>query len=300
MIKLIGSFETGISTFGSDLDVVLLFKEKENIDILCDDSFGNRNEICSKIYTSDFFENEKNEVCIKNKEICEFAFKNDEFNEKTFLKKIVEIVSGRGFIIENILDCATFPILKLRNIKFGIKIDLSINQINAIKNTELLKDIFYHYKEIKQITILVKLICKMFDINCSYRCTLNSYALSLMTIFYFQRIFDISPIFSKRKKLLNENTCLLDYLKGFFYFYAFVFDFESEVVSVKLGKYKKKDSNLFKAYSARYNFCFCIEDPIITDFNVTRTVNDESLKKIIGVFKVIFNLLNTYNTKIFI
>lgn len=211
------------------------------------------------------------------------------------LYEIANVFKHGGFDIENILINATFPIIKLKSKTTNVKIDLSLNQYSAIENTNLIAKILSQYPFIRQTIVLVKTICGIFNINCSYTCTLSSYAITLMTIFYFQITMDIPHIFSKNKKIVYEYD-LFDNVRGFFFFYGWVFNFKNDVVSVRLAKLIKKTQFRFRIYNEKYNLFMCVEDPIVSDFNVTRTVTNENVVRIVKIFRIVFFMLSNYNT----
>jgi len=232
----------------------------------------------------------------KENNVNAINFTNDKpiYISEDLLFEIADRFKCSAFTVENILFNATFPIIKLKSRQHNIKIDLSINQFSAIENTSLVSKILNQYPFIKPIVILVKTICGIFNINCSYTCTLSSYSITLMTIFFFQITQNIPHIFCKNKFFVYEYD-LFDNIRGFFFFYGWIFDFRNECISVRLGSIIKKSQVKFKVFSEKYNLDMCVEDPVVTDFNVTRTVTKENLERIVKVFRVVFHMLSNYN-----
>lgn len=309
-MKVIGSFAYNLSVRNGDLDVVCLLDEDEmeNInDILSiqienfDQNFG--------IINSNLKENlHPNKILKYNKRLdTKIRFVSDHHNyqsencsiSKVLLLNIGNLFKLSNFVVERILHNATFPIIKLRSIKYDIKIDMSINQYCAIENTLFIERVLCDYPCMKPIIVLVKTLCNSFNINSSYSCTLSSYAITLMTIFYFQVVHEIPEVFSHRKVIVDEEHTLFENLKGFFFYYAWIFDYEHDVISVSSGKLKQKSNINFKSYSTKYNLVFCVEDPFITDFNVTRTISQNSLEKIVKIFKSMFYMLSNNNACFF-
>lgn len=231
----------------------------------------------------------------KENKIINFMNERSTYISQNSLFEIADLFKYSIFTVENILINATFPIIKLKAKTSNIRIDLSLNQYSAIENTNLIARTLAHYPFVKQTIVLVKTICGIFNINCSYTCTLSSYAITLMTIFYFQITCELPHIFSKNKSIVQEFD-IFDNLRGFFFFYGWLFDFENDVISVRLGKLIKKKQFRFKAYNEKYNLYLCVEDPIVSDFNVTRTVTKDNLDRIVKVFKIVFYMLSNYNT----
>lgn len=285
-IKIVGSCAYNLSIRGSDLDIVCLVDDYDNELAYIGEFAGNKEN--KQLSYKKLISNSNN---IDDCDKLSYNIDERKSNIINQLKKISQIFEGTSFFVENILSSATFPIIQLRNYKENIKIDMSINQYYAIENTKLIQRLLSSYPEMKQIIVLVKKVSSAFGINCSYQCTLSSYSICLMTIFYFQVVYNIPSVFSNRKMFFNESLDLYENLKGFFFYYGYVFNYNDDAVSVKTGKAKRKNEIDFKAYNAKYNLVFCIEDPFLQGFNVTRTVNEETIEKIIKVFRVIFYML---------
>lgn len=147
--------------------------------------------------------------------------------------------------------------------------------------------------------VLTKQLCKVFDINNAYRCTLNSYAISLLSIFFLQIAYGIPSILLTSDVDFDRRLSLSTVLTEMFFYYGYVFDFDTNVISVRLGKIAKKQVFDFKAYNIKNNTVICIEDPVQNDFNVTRTVNISSLKKIIKVFRLAHHFMLNHNSSFF-
>ena len=90
---------------------------------------------------------------------------------------------------------------------------------------------------------------------------------------------------------ISENTDNVGkLLVGFFRYYAFTFNFEEDVVSIrKLDTITKKDKKWTNPVEQR-NY-MCIEDPFETDFNVARTCSEEGLKQIQYEFVRAYHML---------
>lgn len=234
-------------------------------------------------------------VCLTN------TIKENEENvaQTTVLMDLCGKFQGSEFIVENTLLNATFPIIKLRHKASNLRIDMSVNQFRAIENTALIRNILSAYPAMKQVIVLSKTICGMFEINSSYTCTLSSYSITLMVIFYFQMINEIPRVFSCTKTLMYKEFNLYENLKGFFFYYGWMFNYSSDVVSVRIGRPMKKNRASFRIYNPKYSLIFCIEDPFLIDFNVTRTVNETSLVQIIKTFRMVHYMLSKHDLSLF-
>lgn len=228
--------------------------------------------------------------------LAEINKENDErSSQANVLIDLSSKLKDSEFSIENTLLSATFPIIKLRHKMTNLRIDMSVNQYGAMENTTLISNILLAYPAIKQVIVLAKCICSIFEINSSYICTLSSYSITLMVIFYFQMINEIPHLLSARKKVNYKHFDLFENLKGFFFYYGWIFSYVNDVVSIRTGRPMKKSSTSFRIYNSKYNLVFCIEDPIVSDFNVTRTVNEVSLVRIVKTFRLVYYMLSKHD-----
>ncbi|KAM0676545.1 hypothetical protein BDAP_000961 [Binucleata daphniae] len=238
--------------------------------------------------------------CITNN--CSDTTLHEDYSKaknNKLLTLLAGLLQGKTFAIESVFYNATFPILRLKNNENDIKIDLSINQYSAVTNTNLIKNFMKKNQILKPILVIAKKICKIFDINNAYHCTLNSYAICLLSVFFLQVVYDLPSIYDTSDVFIKKNLSLSTMLIEMFFYYGYIFDFESDVVSVRLGKIAKKTECTFKLYSVKNNTVLCIEDPVQTDFNVTRTVNDISMKKITKVFRLAHYFLMNNSSSLF-
>lgn len=234
-------------------------------------------------------------VCITDK-----TKENEEnSSQTTILVDLCDKFKESEFLVESTLLNATFPIIKLRHKLTNLKIDMSVNQYRAIENTALIRKVLSLYPAMKQVIVLTKSICSIFEINSSYTCTLSSYSITLMVIFYFQMIHEVPHVFSFNKTLTFKEFDLFENIKGFFFYYSWMFNYSTDVVSVRTGRPMKKSRASFRIYNTKYNLIFCIEDPILIDFNVTRTVNEKSLGLIIKTFRLVHYMLSKHDLKFF-
>ncbi|XP_063539635.1 poly(A) RNA polymerase gld-2 homolog A-like [Cydia strobilella] len=81
---------------------------------------------------------------------------------------------------------AKVPILKFRDARAGLQVDLNCNNVVGIRNTSLL----YCYSRldwrVRPLVAVTKLWAQAHDINDARHCTLSSYSLTLMVIHFLQ------------------------------------------------------------------------------------------------------------------
>ncbi|KAF7683396.1 Terminal uridylyltransferase cid1 [Astathelohania contejeani] len=206
--------------------------------------------------------------------------------QQVVLVQISRVLCESGYCIDHVLDKAATPIIKFTCINTGIHIDMSINKHSAILNTQLITKYVSSYDFIRPVIILVKIACQRFGINSSYQGTLSSYAIVLLVIFYFQSKNEIPPT-NWEGKCKREVNSLYNDILGFFIFYGYVFNYDEEVVCIRNGYSINKSKKFFHSYHEKCSTNVCVEDPFILDFNVTRTISTNGLRKIITIFKII-------------
>lgn len=306
-VKLIGSSAYDLSIKDGDIDIVLLIS---NADSVQNYKANHGLYINSNGSTHNFFDDFHTYIRERNTENLQngstkYKKNNEPFNcrvkysntmlqalntkytlpiNQEILFYISTVLQQNLFAVEQVISSATVPIIKLYSPRHGQHIDMSLNQIAAVENTHIIKEVLDKHTFIKCVIGILKLFCESNKIKCTYTCTLSSYAITLMTIFYFQNIDEIPPLFAMERKNGGKHG-ISQYLKGFFHFYSYIYNYETDVVSIRRGSRMLKSEKNFKHTNTRYNLVLCIEDPVIRDFNVTRTVNAEGLNKITELFK---------------
>lgn len=229
------------------------------------------------------------------------------------LRLIKNIISQELNFIDNVrLIEAKVPILKFKDKLFNIEVDLNINNIVGISNTEMVKQYTRIDWRVKPLAITIKSWANFNQINNAYQKTVSSYTLILMLIHYLQ--VDCSPpilpclnLHQMMEKRLNskmkEDSVLLNGLPdfrsdnhqslselfiGFLDYYGNRFDYSSDVVSVRAGRIMKKEVareyRSPKNTSTQWHF-ICVEEPFDRT-NTARSVSDyESFKRVTNVFK---------------
>jgi len=218
-----------------------------------------------------------------------------------------------AYIADLELIRAKVPILKFKDDISGVECDLNVNNSVGIRNTHLLS--FYSKADwrVRPLVMMVKHWAKIQTIGDASRRTISSYSLELMTIHFlqvgctppilpclqkeFHNMFDPdcdirslslndelpAPFSTKNNQMIGELFILfLDY-------YARVFNFERDAISVRLGRAVPKE--VVQYYGGPKNSphmwkSLCIEEPFDRT-NTARSVYDPMVfEKIIDVFRM--------------
>jgi len=186
-------------------------------------------------------------------------------SSKQVIKKMGR--SLRRARMENVQELlrARVPIVKLLDPKSGFNVDICVNNKLARHNTRLIYKYMMMDRRARYLALLIKYWAKRRAINETYRGTLSSYAYVLLVIQFLQ-VYRILPPLQKMANDGKEFTCaeeipldcvdewnvyfassymhrtgslkkpdLADLVVQFFAYYAFEFDYESSVVSIRNG-----------------------------------------------------------------
>lgn len=181
-------------------------------------------------------------------------------------------------VIDEVLG-ARVPILKLR---FAgrlrqLDVDLSVNNYDALLNSQLLRQYSSIDARVRQLGVAVKLWAKDRKVHGAPSNFLSSYALILMTIYFLQVTAKLPCLQSNERDWgwqLEKSFASL--FKEFLDFYAHRFEWGYEVVSVRIGSRKHADSAEFLQLRNRENTRLHIEDPYIRSRNLCDVMSEEA------------------------
>jgi DNA polymerase sigma len=243
-----------------------------------------------------------------------------------------------------ILTKTRVPIIKMTDSETDLNIDIGYNNYLGVFNTRMLAAYAQIDKRFRQLVMIVKYWAKRRTINDTYSGTLSSYAYVLMIIHYLQYVcyppvlpnlqqiearevihktsdeqefnvyfFDDIPRLMLFWEIRNKET-LGELLFGFFYYYAHIFDYKTQVVSIRTGtvltkeekgwvplveqeKRKQSEDATNKEEEDRpgkkdrlQRYWVCIEDPFEVEHNLGRPVGRDSLYFIRGEFLLAFSI----------
>jgi poly(A) RNA polymerase GLD2 len=256
-------------------------------------------------------------------DLC-FVITNGELDQRTdavnVLNAIYNILSTLPAIKEQTLILAKVPILriKFRGPFSDMIVDLNCNNSVAVRNTHLLCYYAFFDWRVRPLVTIVKEWAKQNNINDSTRSTFTSYSLVLMVLHYLQvvdepvlpslqqhfpkrfnprvdiRTLNLShplEVISPESNFKGSNTSSLGTLLiGFFDYYANQYNYETNAISIRLGREVKRGDVI--RHITHWS-PICIEEPF-TLSNTAHSVYDEMIfKSIKQKFKDAHKILST-------
>ncbi|KAL3859774.1 hypothetical protein ACJMK2_009968 [Sinanodonta woodiana] len=170
--------------------------------------------------------------------------------EKALREKGISDVSNT-----KVLDKATVPIIKLKDIKTDIQIDISFNVPNSVKSADLIMRYMKEYPSVKYLVLVIKQFLLQRDLNEVFTGGISSYGLILLTISFLQ----LHP----RDDAVDPNTNLGILLVEFFELYGRNFNYLTTGIRIKNGgSYVKRDEINKDLDNGHRPSVVCIEDPL--------------------------------------
>jgi len=175
---------------------------------------------------------------------------------------------------------ARIPLLKLRFNQI-LEVDLSFHNLEPLANTHLLRAYATLHWYIREVAVLVKLWAKFENVCGAKTGHLSAYALTMMTIYFMQvdprvqvpcidtSLFNGLSAPPEITEQWSTSASLLKLLTWFFEFYASIFWWGEEVVSVRLGERRNVSDECFKTLRGRSPYpTLHIEDPFLLHRNL--------------------------------
>jgi len=173
------------------------------------------------------------------------------------LAKNLEEIAQRNSI--EVLDTAKVPIIKMRDRKSGIEVDISFGVTSGKENSKVVLEYCKKYPLVKPLTLVIKYYLKQKFLNNSWSGGIGSYTLVIMIISYLQ--------LHTKNYGENSETTLADHLLGFFGLYGSQFNYVDSVISiVNEGKYLRKSEKNWK--NENNPSLLSVEDPHNPDNDV--------------------------------
>eukprot|EP00178_Gracilaria_changii_P003493 TRINITY_DN1517_c0_g1_i1.p2 TRINITY_DN1517_c0_g1~~TRINITY_DN1517_c0_g1_i1.p2 ORF type:complete len:1025 (+),score=145.03 TRINITY_DN1517_c0_g1_i1:166-3075(+) len=191
---------------------------------------------------------------------------------KAILARLAAIMEHNRIVVLTKLLDARVPVIKMLDSISGLQVDVCVNNILAVRNTELLKAYVDLDHRFRYVCILVKHWAKKRDLNDAYHGTLSSYAYTLLVIHYLQTLQPaVLPCLqqmvngkrvrsgSNLPKEMTDNgnnkmyntyfdrsvtpdtwksknlSPVHELLLGFFKYYAYNFKYKTDLASIRLG-----------------------------------------------------------------
>ncbi|KAK9245776.1 hypothetical protein V1506DRAFT_219916 [Lipomyces tetrasporus] len=212
---------------------------------------------------------------------------------------------------------AKVPIVKIWDPEYDVACDMNVNNMLALENTKMIKTYVQIDPRVRPLAMIIKHWTKQRALNdAAGGGTLSSYSWICLIINFLQlRTPPILPVLHKigsgvrPEKVVNGvdiSFCDdLEYCVGygegnteslgqllfeFFKWYAYDFDYDSHVVSVRQGRLLSKAE---KGWDTLQNNRFCIEEPLVTSRNLGNTADDISAKGIVQEFRRAYGILSS-------
>ncbi|RWS10454.1 Poly(A) RNA polymerase gld-2-like protein, partial [Dinothrombium tinctorium] len=216
------------------------------------------------------------------------------------LQSVRTLLKSKDFVKNTRLIVAKVPILKFTDSESGIEVDLNVNNIVGIRNTQLIRCYTRMDERVTPLTLTVKTWARFNRINDAHNKTLSSYTFTLMVIHYLQYgceppvlpcLHKLIPdqfvpdsditslnLFVKLPYYKSENTESVGQLfVGFLNYFSFKFSYKEDAVSVRVGgtipKYIAREFKGSKNTPSQWRY-ICVEEPFDRT-NTARSVYDE-------------------------
>ncbi|ETN40376.1 uncharacterized protein HMPREF1541_04653 [Cyphellophora europaea CBS 101466] len=226
---------------------------------------------------------------------------------------IAELLASKGMERVVCVSSAKVPIVKLWDPELQVASDLNVNNPIALENTALIKSYVDIDERVRPLAMFIKHWAKRRILNdAALGGTLSSYTWICLTLNFLQtrqppllpslqrqhglepRLLDgVNVTFdenvSKYSAFGSENhSSLGELLYQFFRYYAYEFDFDENVVSVRQGGLISKSS---KGWHMLQDNRLCVEEPFNTSRNLANTADDTSMRGIHLELRRAFDLI---------
>lgn len=258
-------------------------------------------------------------------DIC-LSFKGD--TPKRVLKIISGLLHENGMDNIEMIPKASIPIVKFKDPRSGLDVDISLDNRLAIYNSQMLKA-YAQEERFRQLVQMVKYWASRRGINNAFEGSLSSYAWTLLSIQHAQMVQpplvpnrqagDVSePVKISGRKFnvgfnsdayTSENTqTLASLLINFFERFATRWDWESMVVSIRNGqplstKEKRWEHQgplplevVIGASNGRMEHVMPIEDPFDHEHDLSRVVRAEGAMSMQNEFMRALHMLSEGKT----
>ncbi|KAM3960422.1 poly(A) RNA polymerase gld-2 homolog A [Aphomia sociella] len=193
------------------------------------------------------------------------------------------------FGLEAELIQAKVPILKLRDPRNGLQVDLNCNNVVGLKNTTLLNNFSKMDWRVRPLVALAKLWARAHNINDARQRTLSSYSLTLMVI-HFLQCGTSPPVLppptpAGRSRPHNRATLAELFLQMLRYYAEF--PYAHMAVSVRAGaRLPVAECRAARPQREPHQWkLLCVEEPFDLT-NTARSVYDpETFEKIVATFR---------------
>ncbi|KAG4303089.1 hypothetical protein PCK1_000755 [Pneumocystis canis] len=236
--------------------------------------------------------------------------------------KLARVLARNGMERVVCVPRAKVPIVKIWDPELSVACDMNINNTLALENTRMIKTYVEIDPRVRPLAMIIKYWAKKRVLNdAAGGGTLSSYTWICMIINFLQmRNPPILPSLHQLPHEQNENSIIggidisffddIDALKSFgeknteslggllfafFRRYAYEFDYDHYIISVRHGHYLSKSA---KGWHLTQNNRLCVEEPFNTKRNLGNTADDITVNGLQMEFRRAFHLIaDHYNLK---
>jgi len=159
-----------------------------------------------------------------------------------------------------VIDRATVPIVKMRDMLTDIKVDISFNMKTGVESVSLIKEFIREFPALKPLVLLLKQFLLQRDMNEVWTGGISSYGLILMTINFLQM--------REQQEKLDLGQLLIE----FFDLYGHKFNYNKCTIRVKDGgSYIKKEEMQQQMEGRGIPSLLSIEDPLTPSNDIGRS-----------------------------
>lgn len=212
------------------------------------------------------------------------------------------------------VSSAKVPIVRIWDPELNLACDMNVNNTLALENTRMVLTYVNIDERVRPLAMIVKHWTRRRIINdAAYGQTLSSYTWICMVICFLQlRKIPILPSIHQRKGdrltrtdgRVSEFADDMNKLRGFgkpnketlgellfyfFRFYAYEFDYDRHVLSVRLGRLATKTE---KKWHTALNNMLCVEEPFNIVRNLGNTADDTSFRGLHMELRRAFSLIS--------
>lgn len=181
-----------------------------------------------------------------------------------------------------VFNTAKVPIVKFRDAKSGIEVDISFGIRSGIENAEVVLEYLNLFPAVRPLTLVTKYFLKQKFLNNSWSGGIGSYTLIILIISYLQ-------LHTTAEERESPDDNILRFLLGFFRLYGLEFDYSNSVISIlNGGAYLSKTDKKWKL--DKHPDFLAVEDPHNLENDLGRsTFKINAVKE---WFYLAFHLLN--------
>jgi DNA polymerase sigma len=223
------------------------------------------------------------------------------------IKQLAEVLEPHCDKVQA-LTKARIPIVKLVDKRTGLAVDIGVNNLLALENSQLIRDYLSIDPRLRDLCFFVKHWAKRRKINDPYRGTLSSYAYVLMVVHFLQtRQPAVLPCLQKLAaaspscKIIDGFDCtyfrdvrqlgpspnrqsVAELLVEFMRLMAHEFNYHHAVISVRTAAYLSKQEKQWTESKGRDRHWISIEDPFEVTHDLGRVCDRAALHEVRGEF----------------